>query len=68
MSKVEVEEAVLATEAEWARRAVSSRVRRLTCVYVSPWSRAEGVGTRLTTASCSFSSSRWSSAGVMGRG
>lgn len=43
-------EVVEATEAEWARRAESSRVRRL------------------TTASCSFSSSRCSSAAVMGRG
>ena len=41
---------VEATDAEWARRAESSRVRRL------------------TTASCSFSSSRCISAAVMGRG
>jgi hypothetical protein len=44
------EEAVDATEAEWARRAESSRVKRF------------------TAASCSFSSSRCISAGVMGRG
>jgi hypothetical protein len=29
-----VDEAVEATEAEWARRAESSRVRRLTCVVL----------------------------------
>jgi hypothetical protein len=43
-------EVVEATEAEWARKADSSRV------------------SRLTTASCSFSSSRCISAAVMGRG
>lgn len=45
-----MEDVVEATEAECARRAESSRVRRL------------------TTASCSFSSSRCISAAVMGRG
>lgn len=45
-----MEEVVEATEAECARKAESSRVRRL------------------TTASCSFSSSRCISAAVMGRG
>jgi len=47
---LDVTDVVEATDAEWARRAESSRVRRL------------------TTASCSFSSSRCISAGVMGRG
>jgi hypothetical protein len=47
---LEATDVVEATDAEWARRAESSRV------------------SRLTTASCSFSSSRCISAGVIGRG
>lgn len=31
LGAVDVDDAVEATEAEWARRAVSSRVRRFTC-------------------------------------
>ena len=63
-------EALEATDAVCARRAVNSRVRRLTwnCVQQMAHARECVRLSRHTTASCSFSHSAYTSAGVMGRG
>lgn len=71
-SEAEVEfeecEAFEATEAVWARSDVSSRVRRLTCTSVVSREGVPKSVVMLTTASCSFSHSKYSSAAVKGRG
>lgn len=65
---VEVDDVVDATEAECARRADNSRVSRLTCAPGQQSTCRDPPGQKPTTASCSFSNSRYNSAAVIGRG
>jgi hypothetical protein len=64
---VEVEDVVLATDAECALRAESSRVKRFTWALLAYGGQADRPSSH-TTASCSFSSSKCNSAAVIGRG
>lgn len=69
-AEVEFEEceAFEATEADWARKAVSSRERRFTCSLSISMRCSIILCLQLTTASCSFSHSANNSAAVIGRG